>query len=622
VVFISHEKSDDGLAHEIRDHLEAGGFACWMAPDDIRGPTPWPEQIARAIDSCDVMLVVVSAHANGSPHVSREVDLAVEKGKPLLPVRVEDIVPTGSLDYLLRLAQWIDLFPGTVADHATNLQTTVASMLPQRDPTPPPPPTAPPSTPPATHRRRPPITRRALAVVAAVAVLAVIGIAIALTRDDSGTDIATDETADQALPDEPAAEEPNATNEPTTSPTATEPPPSGEGTGTRVSIATDGTEGNGHSVNPAISGDGRYVAFDSLASNLVDGDSGQWRDVFWHDRETAETIRVEIGSNCDDEVICEEPNGASRDPRISADGRYVVFVSDAVNLDGETDDTNGVSDIYLHNRETGDTRLVSLAPDGTQHGLHSIDPSMSDDGTLIAYATYVDNERPPKLAPGIGTYTAWVHNAATQTTTRLAEFDTAVDCLVLSPPVVSHDGTVAVTGASAPCGREGEGGEGFVFERDTGQVVDLVTASLHVENLIPIDAGEVLFRSSNSRLVPDDLNGHDDIFAIDRTTGDYRLVLESLWDGNTFISSVSSDGRFATVLQGDRDEGVEILDLAERVPADAQATLTPVPGGARGASWFELSGDARWGTLSVINDTLVAGDTNGKQDVFVIQLRD
>jgi hypothetical protein len=140
VVFVSYEKSDVGLAHEIRAHLEAGGFACWMAPDDVRGPVPWPEQVEQAIESCDVMLVVVSANASASQHVSREVDLAVEKAKPLLPVRVEDVVPTGTLNYLLRLAQWIDLFPGSISDHATALQGMVGSMLTDRGLAAPPPP--------------------------------------------------------------------------------------------------------------------------------------------------------------------------------------------------------------------------------------------------------------------------------------------------------------------------------------------------------------------------------------------------------------------------------------------------------------------------------------------------
>lgn len=174
VVFISHEKSDAGKAGEIRRHLEAGGLSCWMAPDDIHGIAPWPEQVEQAIDDCDVMLVVVSANASASKHVSREVDLAVEKGKPLLPVRVEDVAPTGTLNYFLRLAQWIDLFPGSIADHAAALETMLASILAERGLTPAVP------TPALASAARRRLPKWAIAVIVA-AVIATGGILVAMT---------------------------------------------------------------------------------------------------------------------------------------------------------------------------------------------------------------------------------------------------------------------------------------------------------------------------------------------------------------------------------------------------------------------------------------------------------
>lgn len=226
VVFISHEKSDDGLAHEIRSYLQAGGFTCWLAPDDIHGPTPWPEQISNAIDACDVMLVIVSAHANRSPHVSREVDLAVEKAKPLLPVRVEDIAPTGSLDYLLRLAQWIDLFPGPIANHAASLQYMVGSMLTEHGLTPP----APEPQPAPPPRRRPQIQRRTALTAGAVAILIIAATAIALQsgedeRPAQGTQLPT-----------------TSTTAPTTASASTT-PPSTEPVGTTVQFE-DGFDGS------------------------------------------------------------------------------------------------------------------------------------------------------------------------------------------------------------------------------------------------------------------------------------------------------------------------------------------------------------------------------------------
>jgi archaellum component FlaF (FlaF/FlaG flagellin family) len=108
---------------------------------------------------------------------------------------------------------------------------------------------------------------------------------------------------------------------------------------TRVSVASDGTEGNGRSWAPSISADGRYVAFYSEASNLVPGDTNGRADVFVHDRLTGQTTRVSVASDGT------EGNGASEFPRISADGRYVAFISDASNL--VPGDTNGTGDIFV-----------------------------------------------------------------------------------------------------------------------------------------------------------------------------------------------------------------------------------------------------------------------------------
>jgi Tol biopolymer transport system component len=108
------------------------------------------------------------------------------------------------------------------------------------------------------------------------------------------------------------------------------------GTTTRVSVASDGTQGNSGSAWSAISADGRYVAFDSSATNLVPGDTNGVLDVFIHDRQTGQTSRVSVASDGT------QGNGASHLPAISADGRYVAFTSFATNL--VPGDTNNTSD--------------------------------------------------------------------------------------------------------------------------------------------------------------------------------------------------------------------------------------------------------------------------------------
>jgi Tol biopolymer transport system component len=156
---------------------------------------------------------------------------------------------------------------------------------------------------------------------------------------------------------------------------------------TRVSVASDGTEGIGVSDHPSISADGRYVAFMSYASNLVPGDTNGWADIFVHDRLTGQTTRVSVASDGT------EGNGDSWTPSISADGRYIAFTSRASNL--VPGDTNGREDVFVHDRLTGQTTRVSVASDGTEGNNHSVGGSISADGRYVAFDSWASN-----LVPG------------------------------------------------------------------------------------------------------------------------------------------------------------------------------------------------------------------------------
>ena len=123
-------------------------------------------------------------------------------------------------------------------------------------------------------------------------------------------------------------------------------------------LGQGGVEGNYSSYGQAISSDGRFVAFDSSATNLVPGDTNGAADVFVRDRQTGTTRRVSLGPGG------VQGNACSHDPAISADGRFVAFASDATNL--VPGDTNGSIDVFVRDRQTGTTRRVSLGPGGVQ----------------------------------------------------------------------------------------------------------------------------------------------------------------------------------------------------------------------------------------------------------------
>ena len=116
------------------------------------------------------------------------------------------------------------------------------------------------------------------------------------------------------------------------------------GTTRRVSISTDGVEGDGRSFNPAISADGRYVVFESDASNLVSGDTNAGSDVFVHDRQHHRTVRVSVATN-GTQANLSSFNPSSPVPGMSG-GYVVAFDSEASNLVGG--DTNGNRDVFIH----------------------------------------------------------------------------------------------------------------------------------------------------------------------------------------------------------------------------------------------------------------------------------
>jgi len=177
----------------------------------------------------------------------------------------------------------------------------------------------------------------------------------------------------------------------------------------RVSVASDGEQGNGLSADAQISADGRYIAFNSVAANLVaDDDNGQ-EDIFVHDRVTRQTERVSQAWNG------LQSNGQSLEPSISADGRYVAYCSYANNL--FPGDTNGRPDVFVFDRQTRDTIHVSVSSTGAKGNDASVSPSISPDGYFVAFASAADNLVPED---SLGWIDIFVHGLHTGQTVRVS----------------------------------------------------------------------------------------------------------------------------------------------------------------------------------------------------------
>ena len=152
---------------------------------------------------------------------------------------------------------------------------------------------------------------------------------------------------------------------------------------TRASVDSSGIQANNGSSQPSVSSDGRYVAFNSSATNLVNGDTNQVPDIFVHDRQTGITTRVSVDSTGN------QGNGICGKANISSDGRFVAFDSGATNL--VTGDTNGAWDCFVHDRLTGTTGRVSVDSSGHQSDDDTRGSFLSSDGRYVTFDSIATN---------------------------------------------------------------------------------------------------------------------------------------------------------------------------------------------------------------------------------------
>lgn len=150
-----------------------------------------------------------------------------------------------------------------------------------------------------------------------------------------------------------------------------------------VSASLSGTHANGYCGSPAVSADGRYIAFVSDANNLGFSNTGQHYHVYVRDTVAGTTAHVSVP------FTGGEANRSSYAPSISADGRYVAFVSDASNL--VPGDFNGVEDVFVRDMVAGTTRRVSISSSGGQANQNSWPPVISADGRFVAFDSYASN---------------------------------------------------------------------------------------------------------------------------------------------------------------------------------------------------------------------------------------
>jgi hypothetical protein len=189
----------------------------------------------------------------------------------------------------------------------------------------------------------------------------------------------------------------------------------------RVSVASDGTQGNASSIHPRMSPSGRYIVFDSAATNLAAGDTNAVVDVFRHDRTTGQTVRVSVATGG------VQANGGSVLATISDDGNFIAFTSFAFNL--VSGDANGASDVFVRDVMADTTIRASVSITGNDPDLGSSTAAISGDGRRVAFISAATNLTP---ADNNNLADAFLRDMISGTTVRASVSSTGVEANALS----------------------------------------------------------------------------------------------------------------------------------------------------------------------------------------------
>jgi Tol biopolymer transport system component len=391
----------------------------------------------------------------------------------------------------------------------------------------------------------------------------------------------------------------------------------------RVSVASDGTQGNAQSgcigyggLGASFSADGRFVVFDSSASNLVPGDKNKVADVFVQDRQTGETTRVSV---CADG---REGDSMSFNPSISADGRFVAFISAARNFVPVDRSVGWPRRVYVHDRQTGQNTLVSVTAEGADLNVIGVRPSISADGRFVAFRA--------------GAY-FFVSDLTERTLT----------CVSGDPdgggqygPAISGNGQFVAFCSRSSILVEGDNNgcdDIFVYDRDTGQTTRVSVASDGTQAngasdccpSISADGRFVAFESEASNLVPGDENGANDIFVHDMLTRETTRVSVGVngeeADAGSYSVGISAEGQWvafssgATNLVSGDTNGLPDTFVHDRLTGETTRVSVANDGSEANGKAYRASISADGSCVGFVSEAsnLVFGDTNAVDDVFV-----
>ena len=404
----------------------------------------------------------------------------------------------------------------------------------------------------------------------------------------------------------------------------------------RISVHTNNAQASGaDGQEVSISADGRYSVFSSEAADLVDGDTNGRSDVFLHDRNSGSTTRVSVSSSN------QQSNGTSRFPSISDNGRFIAYNSSAENL--VAGDTNGMFDIFVFNRQTGVTSRISIDSLGNEAvGGDSFRPSVSANGRYIAF-----HSRATNLVAGDtnNERDIFVHDRNLGETTRVNVSSADLQAIAGDSrfTTISDDGRfVAFQSEAANLVNDDTNGIYDIFVRDLllGETTRVSVTSLGAQSPsgssrfpgISGDGRYVVFQSASSSLVANDTNSSVDIFIHDRVSEETSRVnvdpdgAQAL-GGHSGLANISADGRFVVYssaasnlvagdTNGETDVFIHEFSTTETIRANTGTLDSQSSGG--NSMMPDISADGRYVVYESAANNLVANDTNAQMDVFLL----
>lgn len=395
----------------------------------------------------------------------------------------------------------------------------------------------------------------------------------------------------------------------------------------RVSLSSNGIQADSSSFHPDLSADGRFVAFDSDADNLVDVTAG-FRNIFVHDRDTGKTKLVSMSSTG------EKANNFSLFPSISANGRFIAFQSRADNL--VLGDTNRSDDIFVHDIITGVTESftadINIGP-----SVFSSKPSISDDGRFVAFVSlsnqYVDNDTG-------GISDVFVYDRENNNFERASVTNESKQADDYSgSPSISTDGRfVSFTSQALNLVSQVPKAARSIYVRDiklsTTKIVSVSSSGesangVSEESVISSNGRFVAFVSNASNLADNDTNGVDDVFLHDLVTGETVLVSQNENGdiGNKVSNqpSISANSRYLVfrsnannLIQGDNNFKADIFAYDIQTRALAIVSIDNTGNQTDGHSFTPIiNDDGQFIAYASQATNLVQTDTNNWDDIFV-----